>query len=105
MRGFFLLLVIAAALVGASFAGARFTAGNVMGPNPQGLGAPASRFAYKGISALRGNPRGWVISYPQAREFGPSGAAIYVSPTGSLLGTSPSNLVQLMEARRRTEEP
>ena len=100
MRAIFLLLVIAAALVGASFAGARFTAGKVVGPNPQGMGPPDSRFAYQGISALRGNPRGWVISYPQAREFGPNGAAIYVTPTGDLLGTRPTNLGQLMDARR-----
>ncbi len=103
MRAFFLLLVIAATLVGASYAGARFAAGKVMGPNPQGLGPPASRLAYQGIPALRGKPRGWIISYPQAREFGPDGAAIYVSPTGALLGTRPSNLAQLMEARRSNE--
>ena len=105
MRALFLLLVIAASLVGASYAGARFTAGKVVGPNPQGIGPPASRFAYKGISALRGNPRGWIISYPQASEFGPNGAIIYVSPTGALLGTRPTNLGQLMEARRSSNEP
>jgi|tagenome__1003787_1003787.scaffolds.fasta_scaffold20912314_2 hypothetical protein len=100
MRPLFLLLVIAAALAGASFAGARFTAGKVVGPNPQGIGPPASSFAYQGISALRAKPRGWIISYPHASEFGPSGAAIYVSPTGVLLGTRPANLAQVMEARR-----
>jgi hypothetical protein len=103
MRALFLLLVIAAALVGASYAGARFTAGKVMGPNPQGIGPPSSRFAYQGISALRANPPGWIFSYPQAREFGPNGATIYVSPTGALLGTRPSNLAQLMDARRSDE--
>ena len=105
MRALFLLLVIAASLVGASYAGARFTAGKVVGPNPQGIGPPASRFAYQGIPALRAKPRGWIISYPQASEFGPNGAAIYVSPTGALLGTRPSNLSQLMEARRSSNEP
>jgi len=105
MRGFFLLLVIAATLVGASYAGARFAAGKVVGPNPQGIGPPASRFAYEGIPALRGKPRGWIISYPKAYEFGPNGAAIYVSPAGALLGTRPSNLAQLMEARRSSNEP
>jgi hypothetical protein len=103
MRALFLLLVIAAALVGASYASARFTAGKVMGPNPQGIGPPGSRFAYQGISALRANPQGWIISYPHASEFGPNGATIYVSPTGALLGTRPSNLAQLMDARRSNE--
>src|SRR4051812_23964866 len=103
MRALFLLLVIAAALVGASFAGARFTAGKVVGPNPQGLGPPATRFAFQGIPELRAKPRGWIISYPEAREFGTRGAAIYVSPTGALLGTRPADLARLMEARRSTE--
>ncbi|MFL5476631.1 MAG: hypothetical protein ACJ8A6_13140 [Gemmatimonadales bacterium] len=105
MRALFLLLVIAAGLLGASFAGARFAAGKVVGPNPQGMGPPASRLAYQGISALRAKPRGWIISYPQATEFGPNGAAIYVSLNGALLGTRPANLAQLMEARRNSNEP
>ena len=103
MRAFFLLLVIVAALAGASYAGARFAAGRVIGPNPPGLGPPSSRFEYKGISAVRGKPRGWVISYPAARQFGPGGAAIYVSPTGSLLGTRPADLARQVESSRPIE--
>jgi hypothetical protein len=103
MRAIFLLLVVAAALTGASYAGARFAAGRVTGPNPQGLGPPTSRFEYQGIAALPAKPRGWVFAYPQAREFGPGGPEIYVSPTGSLLGTSPSNLAQRLESSRSTE--
>ena len=91
MRALFLVLVIAAALGGASYAGARFTAGKVTGPNPRGLGSSNARFAFDGIGALRGKPRGWVISYPRASGFGRGGAEIYVSPTGRLLGTRPAD--------------
>jgi hypothetical protein len=94
MRAFFLLLVIAAALGAASYAGARFTAGEVTGPNPRGLGSSTARFAFDGIAALRSRPRGWVISYPRATSFGRGGAEIYVSPTGKLLGTKPADLAQ-----------
>jgi hypothetical protein len=94
MRALFLLLVIAAALGGASYAGARFTAGEVTGPNPRGLGSSTARFAFDGISAIRGKPRGWVISYPRATGFGRGGPEIYVSPTGKLLGTKPADLAQ-----------
>ena len=104
MRGIFLLLVIVAALAGASFAGARFTAGKVVGPNPPGLGPPTTHFAFQGISALPAKPRGWVVAYPNARRFGRGGAEIYVSPTGGLLGTRPPDLARRLEASRR-EEP
>jgi len=105
MRALFLLLVIVAALAGASFAGARFTAGRLTGPNPPGLGPPTTRFEYKGIAALRSKPRGWVVAYPTAREFGSKGVEIYVSPTGQLLGTRPANLAQQLDAVRRKNEP
>jgi hypothetical protein len=103
MRGFFLLLVILAALTGASYAGARLTAGKLSGPQPNGLGSPATHFAFAGIPTLRAKPRGWVFAYPAAREFGPGPVEIYVSPTGHLLGTRPGNLAQRIQARRATE--
>ena len=99
MRALFLLLVIVAALAGASYAGARLTAGKVTGPNPRGLGSSSSRFAFDGIAALRSKPRGWVISYPRATGFGRGGAEIYVSPTGRLLGTRPANLAERLQPR------
>jgi hypothetical protein len=103
MRALFLLLVIAAGLIGASYAGARFTAGRLMGPDSDRLGAPTARFAFTGIQALRTKPRGWVLSYPFAKEFGPQGAEIYVSPTGELLGTRPADLARRVEARQAAE--
>jgi hypothetical protein len=103
MRALFLLLVIVAALGGASYAAARFTAGKVTGPNPPGLGPSAAHFAFQGIPALRAKPRGWIIAYPQARRFGSGGAAIYVGPTGKLLGTRPSTLAAQLNAQREEE--
>lgn len=101
MRAFFLLLVIAAALVGASYAGARFTAGRLMGPDPKG--PSTTQFALNGILALRSKPRGWIVAYPSATEFGPHGAEIYVSPVGRLIGTRPADLARRVEARRAAE--
>jgi hypothetical protein len=103
MRALFLLLVIAAGLIGASYAGARFTAGRLMGPDSNRLGSPTAHFAFSGIRALRAKPRGWVLAYPAATEFGPQGAEIYISPTGSLLGTRPADLVRRVEARQAAE--
>ncbi|HEU5303457.1 MAG TPA: hypothetical protein VFU40_02325 [Gemmatimonadales bacterium] len=102
MRVLFLLLVILAGLAAASYAGARFTAGQVVGPNPH-LGSLASEFAWTGITSLPGRPRGWILAYPEARGFGTEGAEIYVSVTGGLLGTWPEDLAERIEAQRSAE--
>ena len=106
MRALFLLLVIAAALFGASYAGAKFTAGKVVGADHPGLGPSTTRFAFDGIRSLKNHPRGWIVAYPSARDMGPGGAEIYVSPTGALLGSRPGDLGRRMdEARRSRDEP
>jgi hypothetical protein len=103
MRGLFLLIVVCAVLAAGSYAGARATAGKLIGPNPQGMGSASTRFAFEGIPSLPGKPRGWVIAYPSARELGPGGAEIYVGPTGRLLGTRPADLARRIEAQRNRE--
>lgn len=103
MRGLFLLLVIGAALGGASYAGARFTAGKVVGPDASALGSIETHFAYAGIPALPTKPRGWIVAYPDARGFGRGGPEIYVSITGELLGTRPADLGERLEAQRPAE--
>jgi hypothetical protein len=101
MRAIFLMLVIVSALAGASYAGARMAAGKLTGPQPNGLGPPSTHFEFSGIRALRAKPRGWVVVYPQAREFGR--VEVYVSPTGQLLGTRPGDLAERLEAQRAVE--
>ena len=100
MRALFLIIVIAAALYGASYAGARFTAGKMVGPQPNSLGPPSARFAFKGIANLPSKPRAWVLAYPRARGFGTTTVEIYVSPPGELLGTRPKDLPRRLEAQR-----
>lgn len=103
MRALFLLLVIGAALGGASYAGARFTAGKMIGPDPTPLGPLTTRFAFTGVPNLPSKPRGWILAYPQATEFGKGGVEIYVSVTGDLLGTKPRDLASRLEAQRPVE--
>ena len=100
MRALFLILVIGAALAGASYAGARFTAGKMIGPEPNTLGPLEAHFAFAGIPALPSKPRAWIMAYPSARGYGRGGAEIYVSPTGELLGTKPRDLARQLEAQR-----
>jgi hypothetical protein len=103
MRGLFLLLIIGTALGGASYAGARFTAGKLVGPGPTPLGPLTARFAFNGIPNLPAKPRAWVLAYPDASGFGRGGAEIYVSVTGDLLGTRPKDLGARLEALRPVE--
>lgn len=103
MRALFLLLIIGAALGGASYAGARFTAGKLVGPGPNDLGPLATHFAFTGVESLPTKPRAWVLAYPDATEFGRDGVEIYVSVTGDLLGTEPEDLAERLEAARLQE--
>jgi hypothetical protein len=103
MRALFLLLVVAAGLAGASYAGARFTAGKMIGPGPSRLGPASTRFAFKGVPNLPSKPRAWIVAYPKASGFGRAGPEIYVSPTGDLLGTRPRDLARLLQAQRPAE--
>jgi hypothetical protein len=103
MRALFLLLVIGTALGGASYAGARFTAGKLVGPRPTTLGPLTTRFAFAGVPNLPAKPRAWVLAYPNASGFGRGGAEIYVSLTGDLLGTRPKDLGARLEALRPVE--
>jgi hypothetical protein len=104
MRALFLIIVIAAALAGASYAGARFTAGKMIGPGPSPLGPVSARFAFSGVPNLPSKPRAWVLYYPNARGFGRGGPEIYVSPTGDLLGTKPRDLVRQLQAQRPPDQ-
>lgn len=103
MRALFLILVVGAALAGASYAGARFTAGKLVGPRPTTLGPVTTRFAFAGVPSLPSKPRAWILAYPQASGFGRGGAEIYVGPTGELLGTRPRDLAKRLEAQRPSE--
>ena len=100
MRALFLIAVIAASLAGASYAGARFTAGKMIGPDPNTLGPLEAHFAFAGVPALPSKPRAWILAYPSAKGYGRGGAEIYVSPTGELLGTKPRDLARQLEAQR-----
>ena len=53
-------------LAGSSYAGARFTAGKVVGPQST-LGPVSPRFAFDGVASLPAKPRAWIMAYPRPR--------------------------------------
>jgi len=99
-----LLLFVCGLLVAVSFAGARATAGKVVGNKPP-LSERSVTFAYGGVSDLPGRPRAWVIRYERTRLPGVRRAFIYVSLTGKLIATRPADLDQRLEAYEKSQQP
>jgi hypothetical protein len=99
------VLVIGGGLVGGSYAGARFAAGKVIGPQPPAeIGTAKTRFAYEGIEKLPGKPRAWIVTYGPTRIPGVRRIEIYVSVTGQLIATQPKD-VEAIIAPFRPQEP
>lgn len=100
-----ILIAFAVALLAVgSYAGARFKAGQLLGPSSP-VRSPVSAFAYKGVQDLPGKPRAWVFTYSQVRLPGVARVRIVVSPTGRVLAVTPRDLVERLEAYRRSLEP
>jgi hypothetical protein len=99
----FLLALVAGALAVVSYAGARATAGKLLGSNPP-VSDRSIVFAYEGVPELPGKPRAWVIKYGRTQLPGVPRVAIYVSMTGKLITTRPADLDQRLEAWERNQE-
>ena len=98
------LAMVGAALTAASYAGARFTAGRLLGPEPP-LSGRTVQFVYKGVEQLPGKPRAWVFTYTQSSLPGVRSARIYVSPTGKLIAIRPRDLDRRLDAWAKAQEP
>lgn len=85
-------------LLGASFAGAYFRVGELLGAPPPEMGPQKTRFAYDGVKTLRGKPIGWVFEWTQTKIPGAPGVQIVVSPTAKVLATQPADLAERVHA-------
>ncbi len=90
------LSFVVAILAAGSFAGARFGAGKMLG-SQRPFGGQTVEFAFKGAGDLAGNPRVWVFTYSTSRLPRVRQAKIYVTLTGRVVATQPSNLADLLE--------
>jgi hypothetical protein len=97
------LAFVGGLLYGASYLGARTTAGKMV-RDAGDMGTRTIRFAWDGLRGVQGNPRGWEFSYSRAQAAGGRPVKIFISPTGKLLATSPPNLDQLLETAARARE-
>jgi hypothetical protein len=99
-----LLALVCVVLGAASYAGARATAGKLVGRDPP-MSERIITFAYQGVPELPGRPRAWVITYGRTRLPGVRSAIIYVSPVGRLLATMPRDLDARLDAYEKALEP
>lgn len=111
MKGIFKLIkwlvvlaVAVGAAVGASYVGARATAGKLLGSHAPFTGRQVE-LAWQGTERLRGNPRAWIFTYRRSNVPGVASATIYVSLTGELLATAPQDLHARIEAWERARLP
>jgi hypothetical protein len=87
-----------------SYAGARFKAGQLLGPKSQVEGRTWT-FAYQGVEGLEGNPRAWVFTYNQVRLPGVRQVRIVISPGGKVLSVIPRDLERRIAAYKESLNP
>jgi hypothetical protein len=102
-RLFWMTLVAAfvgALLLGASWAAAFYTVGNLLGAPPPEMGTQSTALLWQGAPELPGHPRVWRFAFGPTRIPGAPTVRIYITPFGDLVKTEPADLaerVKLME--------
>jgi len=91
---------VGALLLGASWAAAFYTVGNLLGAPPPEMGTQSTVLLWQGAPELPGHPRVWRFAFGPTRIPGAPTVRIYVTPFGDLVKTEPADLaerVKLME--------
>lgn len=99
------LAFIAGILFVASYAGAFFRAGALIGTNTAALGTRHVELNYHGVPNLPGKPIAWVFTYRPTQLPGVAEARIYVSPTAKVIATFPRDLAAELDAWHRSQGP
>jgi hypothetical protein len=91
----------AALLAGASWAGAFFAVGTLLGAPPPEMGTQSTSFLWEGMPQLADHPRVWRFTFTPTVIPGARTVRIYVSPLGRIVETEPADL----EARVKAFHP
>ena len=105
MKFFLLVLLIGGLLTAGSYGVAYLAQGKLVGAQPLDLGTQQTRLATEGIADLPGAPKAWIFSYGPTKVPGMAQVEIYVSLTGSILGTKPKNFTTRLQAFRAAQTP
>ena len=90
----------AALLAGASWAGATFAVGSLLGAPPPVMGTQTTTFLWNGMPQLPDHPRVWLFAFGPTQIPGAPTVRIYVTPLGRVVETEPANLEALLKAFR-----
>jgi hypothetical protein len=97
-----ILAVVAALLIGASWAAAYTTVGQLLGAPPPVMGKQSTTFLWKGVPQLRGHPKAWRFWFGPTLIPGAPSVRIYVAPTGRILMTEPADLATRLRGFHNT---
>jgi len=86
------LAIVAALLVGASYAAASNAISTLLGAPPPKMGEQTTELLWKGAPELPGKPRVWRFAFEPTVIPGARTVVIYVDPKGQIIETIPKNL-------------
>lgn len=99
------VLAIVAGLLGtASYAGARFKVGQILGPDPPNMGQRTITLGYDVVPGTSKKQLVWTFSWSRTPWPGRGPIRIWVSATGDLLRMTPGNLDVLIEQYYKAKE-
>lgn len=98
------LALLAGLLMAASYAGARFRVGEIIGPQPPAMGRRTITFGYDSVPGSSGKQLVWTFSWSPTPWTGRRPARIWVSVRGQVLRMYPRNLEALLEQYYRSKE-
>lgn len=98
------LVLVGGLLYGASYAGARFRVGEILGPQPPDMGLREIRLGYDSVPDMSGKRLVWTFSWSPTPWTGRRPVQIWVSPTGNVLRIWPPNLESLIDRYYRAKE-
>jgi hypothetical protein len=97
-----MLAVVVAFLAGASWAVAYNSVGTLLGAPPPKMGTQTTRLMWHGLARHEKNPFVWRFAFGPTVIPGATKVAIYVGPTGQVIGTEPADLTTRLVAFHRT---
>lgn len=98
------LAMVVGLLAAASYAGARFKVGQILGPEPPNMGRRTITLGYDSIPGARKKQFMWTFSWSPTPWTGQRPVRIWVSLTGDLLRLEPRNLDVLIDQYYKAKE-
>ena len=89
--------IVAAVLVGASYAAASSSISVLLGAPPPKMGEQTTELLWKGAPELPGKPRVWRFAFGPTVIPGAKTVVIYVDPKGQIIETIPKNLSERLK--------